>query len=166
MRDGWPLRHNLTAMLTNDDPAQWMLDLINGEDTIQAVDGRVCVSIVTAIPDFPYSKLLNKEVCGIPIYGKIDMEHIHLSEAMLGGAPVLVGDKVLDMPCPVTAGDYPMIVTGCGETITGARASAYAAVKKIKIPNSLFYRTDIGKARMVKALPIIQKQGYAKGLEF
>lgn len=165
MRDGWPLRHNLTAMLTNDDPAQWMLDMINGKDTLQAVDGRVCVSVVMAIPDFPYSKLLNKDVCGIPIYGEIT-DQIHLSEAMMGDAPVLVGDKVVDMPCPVTAGDYPLIFTGLGETITGARASAYAAGRKIKIPNSPFYRGDIGKGRMVKALPKIQAQGYAKGLSF
>jgi phosphoribosylamine--glycine ligase len=142
-----------------------MRDVINGKDTLQAVDGRVCISVVMAIPDFPYSKLLNKEVCGIPIYGDIT-DQIHLSEAMMGEAPVLVGDKVVDMPCPVTAGDYPLIFTGLGETITGARASAYAAGRKIKIPNSPFYRQDIGKGRMVKQLAMIQKHGYARGLSF
>lgn len=166
MRDGWPLRHNLTAMLTNEDPAQWMMDKINGKDTIEAVDGRVCISVVMAIPDFPYSKLLNKEVCGIPIYGDIDMDHIHLSECMLGEAPVLVGDKVLDMPCPVTAGDYVMIVTGCGETITGARKSAYTAAKKIRVPNSPFYRLDIGRDKLMQHIPLVQKFGYAAGLSY
>jgi phosphoribosylamine--glycine ligase len=165
MRDGWPLRHNLTALIKNEDPAQWMLDLIMGKDTIDAVDGEVCVSIVMACPDFPYSKITNKEVCGIPIYGAID-KHIHLSEVMLGNAPVMIGDKVVTMQTYVSAGDYWLIATGCGETITGARKSAYTAIRKIHAPNSPFYRLDIGRGRMLEQLPEIQKHGYAVGLSF
>jgi len=166
MRDGWPLRHNLTAHIKNADPAQWMLDMLNGHDTIEAIDGEVSISVVMAIPDFPYSKLTNKEVSGIPIYNCEDMEHIHLSEVMMGEAPVLCGDKVVTMPHPVSSGDYILISVGTGETITGARKSAYAAIRKIRMPNSPFYRLDIGRGRMVKQLPEIQKLGYAKGLTF
>lgn len=166
MRDGWPLRHNLTALLKNKDPAQWMLDLLNGEDTIEAVDGEVSVSVVMAIPDFPYSKLTAKEVTGIPIYGMTDFDHIHPCEVMLGEAPVMMGDKVVDSPCPVTAGDYVLVACGTGETITGARKSAYSAIRKIRVPNSPFYRLDIGRGRMVEQLPKIQAMGYAKGLSF
>jgi len=166
MRDGWPLRHNLMAHIKNADPAQWMLDMLNGHDTIEAIDGEVSISVVMAIPDFPYSKLTNKEVSGIPIYNCEDMEHIHLSEVMMGEAPVLCGDKVVTMPHPVSSGDYILVSTGTGETITGARKSAYAAIRKIRMPNSPFYRLDIGRGRMVKQLPEIQKLGYAKGLTF
>jgi phosphoribosylamine--glycine ligase len=93
------------------------------------------------------------------------MEHIHLSEAMLGTAPTMVGDKVVDLPDLVTCGDYTMVVTGTGETITQARASAYKSVKKVKIPNNPFYRLDIGAGRMIKQLPELHKLGFAKGLE-
>ena len=166
MRDGWPLRHNVQSMLKNDDPAQWMVDLINGTDSLQFIDGEVSVSVVMACPDFPYSKITNKEVCGIPIYDATDMEHIHLSEVMLGDAPILVDDKVVTLPMYVSAGDYWLIATGTSPTITGARRSAYTAIRKVYAPNSPFYRLDIGRGRMVEQLPRVQKHGYANGLSF
>jgi phosphoribosylamine---glycine ligase len=165
MRDGWPIRHNLNS-LHEGDPAQWMLDKVNGKDTLKPILDQVSISVVMALPDFPYSKITNKELCGIPIYGADDMSHIHLSEAMMGVAPVEVNGKVVDLPALVTAGDYVLVCTGSGETITGARRSAYAAIKKVKIPNSPFYRTDIGAGRLKKQLPALQALGYAKGLTF
>lgn len=164
MRDGWPMRHNLNA-LHEGDQAQWMLDLINGKDTLKVKEGVVSISVVMAIPDFPYSKLTNREVSGIPIYNATDMEHIHLSEVMLSeNVPTQVGDKVVNLPGYVSSGDYLLVATGIGETISGARRSAYSAIKKVKVPNSPFYRTDIGAGRMVKQLPQLHKMGYAKGL--
>jgi phosphoribosylamine--glycine ligase len=59
-----------------------------------------------------------------------------------------------------------MVITGTGDTITGARRSAYAALGKVKIPNSPGWRPDIGKGKLVSNLPKIQKQGYALGLSF
>jgi phosphoribosylamine--glycine ligase len=75
--------------------------------------------------------------------------------------PMMVEDKVVRMPNYVSAGDYIAVVTGCGDTITGARRSAYAAVKKIKMPNDPFYRPDIGVGRVAKGLPQIQRLGFA-----
>jgi phosphoribosylamine--glycine ligase len=165
MRDGWPLRHNVIAQMKGD-PADWMVDLLHGKDTISFNDREVCVSVVVAIPDFPYSKLTNKEVCGIPVYGGADdVEHIHPSEIMLGECPIEIDGKVLTVPHWVTSGDYVLVATGVGASISAARASVYAAVKKVKIPNSPFYRTDIGKGRMVKQLPKLHALGYAPGLE-
>lgn len=166
MRDGWPLRHNIQSLIKNDDPAEWMLDLVLGRDTIKATDGEVSISVVMACPDFPYSKLTNKEVCGIPIYNATDLDHIHLSEVMLGYAPMMVGDKVVNGPMYVSAGDYWLVCTGTGETITGARRSAYAAIRKIHAPNSPFYRLDIGRGRLIEQIPRIQRHGYATGLSF
>ncbi|RQX81787.1 hypothetical protein DF034_17380 [Burkholderia anthina] len=165
MRDGWPIRHNLTALIEGD-PAQWMADKIQGRDTLKIRMDEVCISVLMALPDFPYSKITNKELCGIPIYGAEDMEHLHYSEVMMGTAPREVNGKVVDLPGPVTAGDYVLIATGTGETITGARRSAYSAIKKVKIPNSPFYRTDIGVGRLKKQLPDLQQMGYAKGLSY
>ena len=167
MRDGWPTKHNVTAHIKNEDPIQWQLDLVNGKDTIEAIDGEVCVSILMALPDFPYSKITNKDLCGIPIRGAEDyLGKVHLSEVMIGTAPTMVGDKVVDLPGLVTCGDYTLIVTGTGENITAARRNAYNSIKKIKIPNNPFYRLDIGAGRMKKQLPELHRMGYAKGLEF
>ena len=166
MRDGWPTKHNVTAHIKNEDPIQWMLDGLNGQDTIEAVEGEIGISVVVALPDFPYSKITNKDLCGIPIRGAEDMDHIHLSEVMIGDAPTMVGDKVVDMPGYVTCGDYSLVVTGTGGTITAARRSAYAAVDKVKIPNNPMYRTDIGLGRMKKQLPKLHEMGYALPLEY
>ena len=76
LRDGWPAKHNQVSLMTGD-PAQWMKDLLDGYDTIKIKqDGLLSVSIVYSIPDYPYSKVTLKEVCGIPIYGAVDTEHI------------------------------------------------------------------------------------------
>ena len=165
MRPGWPTFHN--CMATHEgDPAEWMLDLLNGKDTLEVKENQACISVVMALPDFPYSKLTNKEVSGIPIYHADDMDHIRLSEVMLGEAPCMLEDEVVNMPCFVTAGDYVMVVTGTGDTITGARRSAYSAIRKVKLPNDPFYRTDIGVGRLVKQLPKLQAMGYAKKFKF
>ncbi len=167
MRDGWPSKHNVTAHLKNADPIQWQLDLLNGEDTMQCIEGEICVSVLIAIPDFPYSKLTNKEVTGIPVRGGNDLEHVHLSEVMLGEARTMVGEKSIKLPGLVSCGDYWAVVTGCGNTITQARKVAYEAAKKFReSPASPFYRPDIGAGRMKKQLPELHKLGYAKGLEF
>jgi len=161
MRPGWPTFHNQIAT-HKGDPAQWMCDLIMGEDTLEVDEIAHCVSVVIAIPDFPYSHLTNKEVRSIPIYGDWDLEHMHLSEVMLqDDVPVMVGDKVVRMPHYVSAGDYVAVVTGTGDTIAGARRSAYAAVKKVKMPNDPFYRPDIGVGRVARGLPQVQKLGFA-----
>lgn len=166
MRDGWPTKHNVTAHVKNEDPIQWMLDLVNGHDTMKCVNNEICVSVLIALPDFPYSKITNKDLCGIPIRGVDFGEQFHLSEAMMGVSPTMAGDKVVELPGLVTCGDYVMVVTGTGDSISSARRVAYSAVKKVKIPNSPFYRTDIGAGRMKKQLPDLHKHGYAKGLEF
>jgi phosphoribosylamine--glycine ligase len=166
MRDCWPTKHNVTAHVKNADPIQWMLDMVNGKDTMECIEGEVCVSALIALPDFPYSKLTNKELCGIPIRGANDLKHIHLSEAMLGVAPTMVGDKVVDLPGLVTCGDYTMVVTGTGTTISAARKDCYTAVKNVAIPGNSFYRPDIGAGRMKKNLPKLHALGFAKSLEF
>lgn len=165
MRPGWPIWHNIMSLQVGD-PAQWLRDLVDGKDTLTMIMDKPSISVVMAIPDFPYSKLTNKEICGIPIYNADDMENIHLSGVMLGDAPVQINDKVVNMPHYVTAEDYVLVATGVGNTITDARRTAYAAIKKIKIPNSPFYRTDIGRGRLVKQLPILKKLGYVKNLEY
>jgi len=166
MRPPWPGFHNLMAT-TEGDPAQWMLDLLHGEDTLQVKEDLACISIVVATPDYPYSHATQKELSGVPVYGASDREHVHLSEVMVGEeVPVQIGDKVVRMPHYVTCGDYVCVVCGTGSTITSARQSAYAAVKKVRIPNNSFYRTDIGRARLIEGLPKLHKHGFATGFTY
>lgn len=163
MRPGWPTTHNQVAT-HEGDPVQWMLDKLNGRDTLEVKENMACVSVVLAIPDFPYSHFTTKEVSGIPVYlNDADRHAVHLSEVKMGEAFVDVGGLPVRMPCYVTAGDYVAVVTGVGETITGARRSAYATVRKIKMPADPFYRPDIGAGRLVKELELVQKHGFATG---
>jgi phosphoribosylamine--glycine ligase len=165
MRDGWPLRHNVLAQMKGD-PAQWMLNLLHGKDSVEFDEGEVCISVVMAIPDFPYSRLTNKDVCGIPVYGAADdPEHIHPCEIMMGRCACEIDGKVVEIPHWVTSGDYVLVCTGTGESISGARRSAYSAIKKVRVPNSPFYRTDIGHGRLVKQLPKLHQMGYGLGME-
>jgi phosphoribosylamine--glycine ligase len=163
-RDGWPIRHNLTSLIEGSQ-SQWMLDAINGKDTLKIKTDVVSASVVMALPDFPYSHVTNRELCDIPIYGAEDTGHVHFSEVMLGAAPREVNGKVVDLPGPVTAGDYTLVATGQGETVSGARRSVYSALKKISVPNSPFYRIDIG-VKLRKQLPELQRLGFATGMEF
>lgn len=162
MRPGWPGFHNHIAT-SEGDPAQWMVDLLNGEDTLHVKENVACVSVVLVIPDFPYGHLTNKEVSGIPVYGAGDREHIHLSEVMLAdNVPVDIDGTTVRMPNLASAGDYIAVATGTGDTITGARRSAYAAAKKVRMPTKPFYRPDIGVGRLIKGLPMIQQHGFAR----
>lgn len=162
MREGWPATHNQFS-LHEGDPAKWMLDLINGYDTRRVRFNEASISVVVSIPEYPYSHLTQKEVEGIPVWGATDMDHIHLCEVMLGEAPT---DNGTMLPCYLTAGDYVLVATGCGETITGARRSAYTAIQKIRIPNSPQWRLDIGRSKLVEALPKVQRLGFARGLSY
>ena len=168
MRPGWPTYYNQTATHWNEDPAQWKLDMLNGHNTLKVKENLVCVSVVVAVPDFPYSKFSKKEVIGIPLYGVTakEREHTHLCEVMLeDDIPTQIGGKIVRVPGLVTADDYVAVFTGTGETISGARRSAYAAVKKLKMPNNPFFRIDIG-VRLQKQLPGIQRHGFATNLTY
>lgn len=166
MRDGWPAKHNqMSLMSPGADPAQWKLDLLNGKDTLKVELDTVSISVVMTLAPFPKDDDPDK-VTGIPIYGANDAKAVHLCDAMLGEAPVAVGNKVIDMPCYLTCGHYVLVVTGTGETITGARRSAYSSRSKIRIPNDPQWRTDIGRSKLVDNLEKIQLHGFARNLSF
>jgi phosphoribosylamine--glycine ligase len=56
-----------------------------------------------------------------------------------------------------------LVATGTGDTVRAAAQAAYGVVKKLRMPMSPMYRTDIGR-RLSKALPELQKHGYATGM--
>lgn len=161
-RRGWPL-DQILLVLQEGDPAKWMLDALNGKDTLQQSE-EVAVGVVIAQPDFPYNKLSDEKTHGYPIWGvnRRNTKHIHLSEAQWG----LGLDSELE-PCsmPVTAGTYIAVVTGKGLTVSQAKEAAYANVSSLEIPNSIMYRTDIGN-RLKDQLPQLEALGYTKDVKF
>ena len=167
MRPGWPL-FNIQQALHKGDPAEWMCDLLDGRDTLK-VKYQVATGVAMALPDFPYGEEDVALSTGFPIYGvtpEMACGDFHLYEAMAGRAPAMVDGKVkMDEECFVTAGRYPLVVTGVGDTVKESSEKAYKNLKKVEIPNSVMYRTDIGD-RCEDQLPELQAMGYCKGLMY
>lgn len=167
-RPGWPL-FQIQTSLHRGDPIQWMLDMVDGKDTLK-VKGKVGCGVVISMPDYPYGNKSKKECSGYPLFGITEEDligNIHASEIKWGKAPSMEGDKVkMDTPMFVTAGDYVCTVTGLGDTVKDASERCYKTIKdKIDIPNSIMYRTDIGE-RLEKQLPELHKMGYCTDLEY
>lgn len=165
MRFGWPAQNIYAAMLKGD-PVQWMLDLINGQDTMRVTE-EIAVGVVMTHGDYPYGKLAGRETTGFPIYGLTprNKEHLHFQDVMDGIAPMMIGGEVKDVRTFVTAGDYVLIVTGLGTTVQEARKAAYRTCWQIDWPSNRMFRTDIGK-RLQKELPKLQSHRFALGMQY
>lgn len=166
MRPGWPT-FNIQQELHVGDPVEWLAQLAAGKDARNILMDEVAIGVVLSIPDYPYSHLTRKEVIGSPIYGLTSrlQPHVHFCEVMEGKAPVDHEGEVKEEALPVTAGDYVLVMTATGETVYEAKQTAYRRLKKLMVPNSPMYRTDIGD-RLSKQLPKIQEHGFATGMEF
>jgi phosphoribosylamine--glycine ligase len=137
-----------------------MCEALHGKDTCQ-VSEDVAAGIVMAIPDFPYSRLAKKEVSGYPVYGwdKIRSRNFHPAEMKAGLVWEQEGENLKQVEGMVTAGDYVCVVSGNGGTVLEAQEAAYRNLKKIELPNSPMYRTDIGD-RLKENLPVLQSHGF------
>jgi len=166
MRPGWPT-FNIEQELRQGDPVEWLAMLAEGQDARNILMDTIAIGVVLSIPDYPYSHLTRKEVLGVPIYGLTPrlQEHVHFCEVMQGKAPVDRNGVVVEEPIPVTAGDYVMVVSATGQTVYDAKQTAYRRLKRLMLPNSPMYRTDIGD-RLSQQLPKIQSHGFAMGMEF
>jgi len=164
MRPGWPA-FNIMMAEHRGDPAEWMLDACNGEDTMD-VTTDIAVGIVLAQPDYPYSNLTKKETTDVPIYGVSPKNHKYLAPqcVKITKMPDMDGDKVVERDIWATAGDYLMVVTGTGKTVSQACERAYKTVKEISVPD-MIYRDDIGE-KLKDEIPELQKQGYATEFEY
>lgn len=163
MRPGWPL-FTIQQALHRGDPAGWMLDLLDGKDTLKVSKDIACGVVVT-MPDYPYDTISKKDNSGYPLFD-LTMDDatdaVHLQEVQWGKAPAMVeGEVKLDKEQFVTAGSYVCVVTGTGKTVEDATEDCYDTIKKkIKIPNSIGYRVDIGH-KLEKELPILNELGYS-----
>lgn len=166
MRPGWPT-FNIQMALHEGDHAQWLLDLTNGKDARNWVMNAVAAGVVVSIPDYPYSHVTRKEVTGVPVYGidPADWQHVHPCHMMMGFAPKKIAGKFADVPMMVTAGDYVMVMSATGVDVKEATDTCYRRLKKLVVPNSPMWRTDIGR-RLKKQLPELQARGYATDLVY
>lgn len=166
MRPGWPA-FNIQAPLIEGDPVEWLADIWEGKTKGPWLYDKISVGVVMAIPDFPYSKATQKDVCGLPLYGldDVDMNDVHLCEVMRGEAPHDVDGRVVNGPAIVSAGDYILVGTGVADTVHDARRKVYSTLGKISMPGSPFYRDDIGE-RLKTGIPELQAHGFCSKMEY
>jgi phosphoribosylamine--glycine ligase len=165
----WNIMQN---MMDNDDndPAQWMLDVVKGDSKSFKAKEGTCIGVVMANSDFPFNKKEEEDYLDFPILtddcSEADLDHLHPCEVKLTKAVKMMGEKLVE-DCPEwgTAGSYIMVCTGTGDTISEAKENAYKLVKKVKLGNDPQYRTDIGE-KLEKQLPKITKFGFCKGWKY
>jgi phosphoribosylamine--glycine ligase len=162
-RPGWPTL-NIQLALQEGDPIQWLKNLADGHDTMHPQLNTTAVGVVMSIPDFPYSHITRKEVVGVPIYNATPLlwKHMHPCEMMLTEAP---DENFIPRPMPCTAGDYVLVMTATGPTIRETAETVYRRLKRLIVPNSPQWRTDIGM-RLAKQLPMLQAKGFASSWDY
>ena len=164
-RPGWPL-FQIQQALHIGDPVEWMLDMLNGKDTLKVKEDIAC-GIVVSQPDYPYNNVTKKHNTGYPIFDLCEEDgtkNIHFSEIKTGYCPDDNGKNTT--PCLVTCGSYVMTVSGIGKTVCDAKDMAYKTYKKkVHMINSPMVRDDIGE-KLEEMLPILQKNGYCKDVKY
>lgn len=165
MRPGWPT-YNIQQELHQGDPVEWLMQLASGLSP-RTLKEEIAFGVVLSVPDYPYSHLTRKEVVGSPIYGIVPSleEHLHPCEMMLGRAPVDHTSGVKDEAILMTAGDYVLVMSARAANVYEAKQKTYRRLKRLTVPNSPMYRTDIGD-RLGRQLPKLQALGYASGMVF
>ena len=167
MRLGWPAFQIHTELLNGKDAVAWLHGLATGRDTRPFAPNTIGIGVVLSIPDYPYSHATQKEVVGVPIYGITPSlwRHVHPSEMMIANCPCESSAGIVTRPLPATAGDYVLTMTAQAATVQEAREIVYRRLKRLDVPSSPMYRTDIG-VRLKKHLPKLQAMGYAMGMVF
>jgi len=164
-RFGYPT-FALQSSLHKGDPAQFLLDLTQGKDTLR-VDESVATCVVLSQPDYPYDKIPVEQQVGIPILGitKENRKFIKLFLAMQTKVPEIIDGKIQYVNEFATTGGFIMCCIGIGGSIQESQDRVYKLVKSIEIPNSLMYRTDIGD-RLEYQIPILHSLGYFNDIEY
>jgi phosphoribosylamine--glycine ligase len=163
-RFGWPL-FNIQQVL-HPEIATWMKDLLEGRDTFEPLT-KHAVGVLVAMPNFPFSKALNKDAEDYPVWGidESNRYNIHPISMKLGKAPVLRGSRIVEEAMLVTTADEVLVASGVGDSVSKAAKKAYSVIDSLEIPNSPMYRLDIGQ-RLEKQLPKLQARGYASSWEY
>ena len=164
VRPGWPIFNQMLGAIT-EDPIEWMKDAIAGKDST-SFRKEVCACVVLAHGDFPHGHATKREVSGIPIYGvtRGNQPHLHPQAVQMMTLPDMQGDKIVEHPMWATAGDYVMVITGFGKTVTSATSRMYRTVGQLSVSNMMI-RDDIGEC-LKEQLPELHRHGYATHFEY
>jgi phosphoribosylamine--glycine ligase len=166
-RPGWPMWNIMQPLMENDDPAEWMLEVVKGNSQAFKAKEGTCVGVVMANSDFPFNKKEEEDYLDFPVLTEnVDHKYLHPCEMKLSKTVKMI-DGELHEDCPElgTAGSYIVVLTGVGKTVTEAKDMAYENVKKVKLGNDPQYRTDIGE-RCEKALAKLHKFGFCTGWKY
>ena len=143
-------------------PSKWMRDLLDGKDSLR-VSYDVAIGVVVAQPRFPYGNSPSELIEGNPISGiEEHWDDIHLVGVMMGKGPKMEVGRVVDGPIMMTAGEYVLVATALGKTVTSAQLKVYRTLDSIHLPNAI-YRTDIGD-KVIDNLPRLKRFGYLKDM--
>lgn len=166
MRFGWP-HFQFCMNLHEGDPAEWMLDLFNGKDSLKCKENVIALGVVMAQGDFPWGKMKPEDLAGFPIKGLTlkNSEFVHLNMVEWGKSWLQVGGDIVRAGGYMTAGDFVATVVGLGDRVRKAQKAAYKVVEEISWCNDPFYRTDIG-ARLEKDLVRLNDHGYAERMVY
>jgi phosphoribosylamine---glycine ligase len=164
MRWGWPI-FNMMLGATEGDPAQWMIDALQGKDSTTFKEDIGCI-LVAAHGDFPHTETLKKEHIGVPVYGitKGSKRHLHPHDVKIDVMPDMEKDLIVERPLWNTAGDHVVDITGYGSTIKQATERAYKTAKQLSLSNMML-RDDCGEC-LKDDLKILNKFGYATHFKY
>lgn len=163
-RLGWPAA-NIQWASHRGDPIQWMLDALNGKNTLE-VSTKVYCGIVLAQPDYPYSERPKDQAAGIPIYGVTaeNRPYLYPQEVCQDDHPDMKGERVIEREIWSTTGDYVLVVTGSGRTVRQATTKAYDTLRQIHFPD-MMYRDDIGE-KLEDEIPKLAAHGIATEFKY
>ena len=164
-RPGWPL-FNIQRLLHRGDPADWMMDKLEGRDTLRVVDD-IALGMIVALPPFPYNSATAQRGRWYPDLRTEDLEQEARESLSVraGTAPVFEDGKIVDRELPVSTGEYLCVCSSGADTVKEAQCETLKLVKSLRIPNSPIYRIDIGH-RLEHQLDELQALGYASKMEY
>ena len=157
-RWGWP-QFNIQLAQHQGDPVEWMVDALNGKDTLKASLDHA-IGVVLTQPPFPSQNKTWDEV-EKPFFMENDKikKHIMPQSMMIGSYPHNEDGKLVMRKNWMTTGTYFAVVTALGNTVEQSMDRVYKTVDKIHV-SSMMYRTDVGQ-RVINKLPDLQALGFA-----
>jgi phosphoribosylamine--glycine ligase len=159
MRWGWPAA-NLMWATHKGDPAEWMVNACEGEDTLE-VDYSIAAGVVLQLEH----KEDPAELVDIPVTVETPArKFVHPQSVKMAKLPAMKGDTVTEKRIWATCGDYVAVVTGTGKSVAQACERAYKAVAQVHVPD-LGWRDDIGE-KLEKELPKLHAHGYATEFKY
>jgi phosphoribosylamine---glycine ligase len=111
LRPGYPTINIEAEVHGIDDPVERLYALAKGDDCRSVMLDRIALGVVVALPSFPHSHSLAKEIDGIPIHGISGRLRPHFHPCQ-----IRKNKDTLE-----TAGDYVAVVTSSAGTVADAR---------------------------------------------